>query len=184
MNADKREGAALQVEVLLAGEERGDLMRRLMELYLYDFSEYDGNDVDEAGIYGDLYLERYCQEAGRYPFWIRVEGHPAGLALVNRHVLLPGCHWSMAEFFVMRKYRRQGVGRKAAFTLLDRFACCWEVREMPANKQAVDFWHRVITEYTGGQLSETWWDSYKWRGPVQTFESRSGAAPGQVAAAG
>ena len=53
-----------------------------MELYLYDFSEFDGADVDAQARYGYPYLDRYWEEAGRSPFLIRVDGVLAGFVLV------------------------------------------------------------------------------------------------------
>jgi predicted acetyltransferase len=34
----------------------------------------------------------------------------------------------MSEFFVLRKYRRQGIGRTAAVELFERFPGPWRVR--------------------------------------------------------
>jgi predicted acetyltransferase len=75
----------------------------------------------------------------------------------------------MAEFFVLRKYRRQGVGELAAREIFGRFTGPWEIRQRDANIGAVTFWRRVIDRYTGGQFREVTSADDVWQGPVQLF---------------
>ena len=67
----------------------------------------------------------------------------------------PGMDFRMSEFFVLRKHRRQGVGRRAVFTLFDRFRGKWEIFELARNATAISFWRRVIGEYGAGRHDET-----------------------------
>jgi predicted acetyltransferase len=50
----------------------------------------------------------------------------------------------MAEFFVMRKYRRAGIGTQSARLVFARFPGSWEVRQVEANVTASEFWRSVI----------------------------------------
>ena len=59
----------------------------------------------------------------------------------------------VAEFFVLRKYRRIGVGRRAARLLFDQFPGQWEVRQLPANTAATAFWVNMISTLTGGRFT-------------------------------
>jgi predicted acetyltransferase len=77
----------------------------------------------------------------------------------------------MAEFFILRKYRRQGAGTRAARELFDRFPGRWEVAEIPENAPAIAFWRKVIAGYSRGNYEEVWLDNERWKGPVQTFTS-------------
>jgi predicted acetyltransferase len=77
----------------------------------------------------------------------------------------------VAEFFVMRKYRRQGVGTVVATRLFDSFRGRWEVRELKTNLAAIAFWRRVIGAYTNGNYEETLIDDERWHGPVQSFRN-------------
>ncbi|MBB6669546.1 GNAT family N-acetyltransferase [Cohnella nanjingensis] len=146
-------------------------LRQLLELYKYDFSAYDPEDVDENGCYGYPYLDLYWTEAGRHPFFIRVEGRLAGFALVREL----GANargqtiYSMAEFFVMRLYRQRGVGQHAAVALFERFRGAWKVGQIEANVPAQLFWRRTIGKYTNEnyeEIRESGWD-----GPIQSFSS-------------
>ena len=106
------------------------ILRNLMELYLHDF-EFDGEYANEHGPFaqqggGDLqlgepavthvrgygYIDHYWTDEGRHPFLIRVDGRIAGFVLVRRLSAGSGPpEHSIVEFFVMKKYRRRGVGR-------------------------------------------------------------------------
>ncbi len=145
-----------------------------MELYLYDFSEFDGADLDEEACYGYPYLDRYWSEPGRSPFLIRVDGILAGFVLVFEHTFLDTPGHMIAEFFILRKYRRLGVGRAAAFAAFDRFPGHWEISQISENVPAQFFWRKIIAEYTRGAFREIYLDDETWRGPVQTFENGSG----------
>jgi predicted acetyltransferase len=145
----------------------------LFELYAYDFSEILGFDVGDDGRFGYPYLDAYFSEPRRHAFLFRVDGKLAGFALVQRRSQLSGDErvHDMSEFFVMRHYRRHGVGDHAAVWLFDHFRGPWEVREKPENHGATVFWRRIIARYTGGAFEDLVLDEERWHGPVQRFDS-------------
>jgi predicted acetyltransferase len=161
----------MKVELQRVSLEHKHVLRNLIELYLHDFSEYDGADVDEQGLFGYEYLDRYWLESERHPFLIRVNGKPAGFVLVRKIQAEPVTH-SIAEFFVMRKYRRHGIGRQAASSIFDMFPGQWSVSQEAGNLPAQVFWRRVIAEYTHGTYSEEHLNTEEWHGPRQGFQSR------------
>jgi len=57
--------------------------------------------------------------------------------------------WDMAEFFVVRRYRRQGIGKQIAHERWTTFPGMWEVRVMQSNVSACLFWARVISRFAG-----------------------------------
>ena len=166
----------MDVEISPAAIDDKPLLQRMLELYLYDFTEFDGADLDQHGCFGYPYLDHYWTDLGRYPFVVRVQGRLAGFVLVFQHTYLPGNDWSVAEFFILRKYRRQGVGKQAAFYVFDQFRGKWEIQEMAANVPAQRFWRRIIGAYTAGRFEETTLDTAQWQGPVQYFDNRWEAA--------
>ena len=111
----------------------------LLELYLHDLSEFTAANVGSHGLYGYFYLDDYWTEPDRHPFLFRAEGHWAGLAFVRS-----GSPHDMAEFFVMRRFRRKGIGRAAARILFERFPGDWQIRQLAANGPATHFWRSVI----------------------------------------
>ncbi len=144
------------VDVRPAEEHERDAVRRLIELYAYDFSEFNGTEIGDDGRYGYRYFDAYWTEPERHPFLFRVNGHLAGFALVRA-----GDPHDMAEFFVMRKYRRSGVGIDAAHTVFARFPGAWQTRQQFANAGAPPFWRRAIPVPFDESNNE--------EGPVQRF---------------
>jgi len=166
----------LDVNASMQPATAGDRARleALMQLYAYDFSGILGMDVDNQGRFDPLPLDDYFRHPRSHAFFIRVGRRLAGFALVRQRSRLSGDEnvSDLEEFFVMRKYRRRGVGERAARWLFDRFRGRWEVREKAENRAAIAFWRRVIRRYTGKKLDEILLDDKRWRGPVQRFDSR------------
>jgi len=101
-----------------------------------------------AGWFGDPWA---------HPFVILQSGVRAGFALVARPVAQSQSRadFRMADFFVVRNARRRGVGANAAALLFSRFAGEWEVLEDEHNREALQFWRRVIGRLTAGRYSES-----------------------------
>ncbi len=55
--------------------------------------------------------------------------------------------WDMAEFFFVRRYRRRGVGTRAAHDISRQFPGRWEVRVMQRNRSAVSFWEGAVATF-------------------------------------
>jgi predicted acetyltransferase len=151
----------MDIQIVPVELDQKSILRQLLELYLYDFSEYDDAELDEHGRYGYEYLDHYWIEEGRHPFFIRVAadgggGKLAGFVLVNSHsfVLEDPEAKSIAEFFVMRKYRRRGIGQYVATQVFDRFPGKWEVDQHEGNRPSYLFWETVIDAYTGRQYNK------------------------------
>ncbi|RBP04466.1 GNAT family N-acetyltransferase [Rossellomorea aquimaris] len=123
-------------------------LRHLIELYLYDFSEFTHDDVNEFGLYDYKYVDHYWSEPDRFPFFIKVEDKLAGFALIRSIKDEDTDHYhSMAEFFIMKKYRQRDVGRKAAISLFEKFSGRWEVSVIKENKSAYSSWRKTIGKY-------------------------------------
>jgi predicted acetyltransferase len=148
--------AMTHVDVVEAQLDHKMVIRHLLELYQHDFSELDGSDVDDHGLYGYRYLDHYWTEDDRRPFLFLVDGRWAGFALVRL-----GDPNDVAEFFVLRKHRRHGIGKAAARDLFRRFPGAWQVRQVATNLAATTFWRDTIPVPFDEHLTEN--------GPVQRF---------------
>lgn len=142
----------------------------------YDFSELIPRDVNERGTFGDppSGLLRGCwTDPCRHTFLIRVRGKLAGFAIVDDRSQPPGAgnRWEMGEFFILRRYRRQGIGERAAHLLFARFPGRWVVYQFPQNLAAQAFWRKVIDRYTGGHFVSDRWNGYGGLGFTQCFYS-------------
>ena len=136
-----------------ATSAHADLLANLLELYLHDLSAaFPDVELGTNGRYGYSKLALYWSEPERrFPFLIRCGTRVAGFALVTRGS--PATDdpdvFDVAEFFVLRRYRRSGVGRRAAVLLWNRLPGTWIVRVFEGNPGAVPFWSRIIEDFTG-----------------------------------
>lgn len=142
-----------QMELVPVQAEQKEILRNLLEKYMYEFSQYELCDVNALGLYDYPYLDYYWTEKNRWAFFIKVDGKLAGFVMVNDFPEADEpTDYSLSEFFVLYKYRRSGVGRWAAKEAFNRFHGRWQLRRHPHNLPSVHFWDRVIEEYTGGNF--------------------------------
>jgi predicted acetyltransferase len=151
-----------------------DVLKNLFPLYIHDLSQFTDFDVEADGAFrAPPSFAAYWQSPERHPFLLRADGRVAGFALVRQTDADP-LSFDMGEFFVLRRYRRHGVGRIAASALFDRFRGRWEVRELVDNLPAQGFWRRIIADYTQGAFEDTreYFERYGREFIVQRFGSR------------
>jgi predicted acetyltransferase len=136
----------VDVRVIPASHDDRSTLRRLLQLYLHDFSEVLQRVPDRDGTFSYPHLDAYWIDEWRKPFLITADGHVAGFALVRTVSVVTGSTdvADMAEFFVVRGLRRYGVGRAAAQALFARFAGTWEIRVIEDYAAARAFWLSVI----------------------------------------
>jgi len=148
------EKGSCEVEIVPARFQQKQIMENLFQYYLHDFSQYVDLELDDRGRFEYPNLADYWQEENRYPFFMTVNGNVAGFVLVTCESTRDGQHlYDVSEFFVLRRYRRQGVGERAARKIWDRFPGAWQVRVMRRNQIAAAFWDAVVRGYAGGGVS-------------------------------
>ncbi len=139
-----------EMELQSVQVEEAPTLLNLLELYSHDFSEFCHVDVEKNRRFEYPTLPLYWSELDRHPFFIRSDGRLAGLVMVQRGSELSGnaTVWDLAEMFVLRGCRRQGLGTRAAHAVLSRFQGCWEIRVMQTNTPAHLFWERTVSNFT------------------------------------
>lgn len=158
----------MKIELVEVKYEDKEILRNLLELYQYDSSEFNDDEIQENGLFGYKYLDHYWTEDGRYAYFIKKDSKLAGLAMVRCFKEGSKPINSMAEFFIMRKYRRSGLGSHAAKKIFSLFPGIWNVGQEEDNLPAQKFWCKVIGEYTNNNFKEI--HKNYWQGPIQEFE--------------
>lgn len=159
-----------EIEITRASLEDRLPVFRMLELYQHDLSDIWDQDLDVHGEYG-YELDRFWDGKEAWPYVFRVAGGLAGFALVDKRVLIAGDDFWLDQFFVLKKYRRRGVGGRAAAAVFNQHTGRWQVGQMHANTAALTFWRHVIASYTGDEYTEEQVDLGWWQGHVQRFSS-------------
>jgi predicted acetyltransferase len=177
------------VDVTVASFQQKSVLENLFQLYVHDFSEHwagmpDG-ELGDDGRFEAYPLGSYWTEADRVALLLKVDGRPAGFALLNR-VSPTGrvVDRNMAEFFIVRKHRRGGVGTAAAGAILARYGGVWEIAVARRNLAALSFWRRIVgSQPLIGDLEEIDQRTALWNGPVFRFqvgEAASDESPSSI----
>jgi len=136
------------------GPESDVLLRNLFEHYVHDMAEWFEIDTQADGSYS--YDTSAVWNNGWDAYVAKVGDAIAGFAIVGSAL-----EWGngaeshdVREFFVIRRYRKRGLGRRMAAMLWDERPGGWLVRVLAANEAAVKFWRAAVSDYTSGLFEE------------------------------
>ncbi len=167
--------ASPHIEVVPATLAQAPILENLLELYAHDFSEFHHIEIGDDGRFGYPPLPLYWSEPDRHPFLVKMDGKLAGLVLVKRDLAISGpqAAWDMAEFFIIRGYRRRGIGSEVAHEVWRRFPGLWQIRVMQTNISAQHFWSAAISKFMGETVSPVHIENGGIGWSVFSFESRN-----------
>lgn len=133
-------------------KNKKEVLFRLLQYSLYEESLGDLNDMNENALFDYPWFEQYFTEKEREAYFIREcdTDRMLGFVMINTYVQQCSHGHSIAEFMVLPKFRRNRIGKKAAFRCFDRHQGNWEISPAYGSEQAYLFWKHVIDEYTDG----------------------------------
>ena len=143
----------MSTRVRIARDTEKDLIHRLDQFYLYEFSQFVPNyyKVAEDGLFHDGDYLDFWEDSNKYPYLIRHQSEIAGFALVED----AGTHFLLNQFFVMLKFQGTGVAKPAAIDIFDRHRGNWRVESVTSNPKSEGFWPKIISIYTSGQFKKS-----------------------------
>ncbi len=151
------------------------LLQNLFQLYTHDFSDFwidtPRGDLGPDGRFADYPLSPYWTRPNWQADLIRMNGEIAGFILINdeTHSGLPADR-NVAETFILRKYRRQGLAHKVVREVFDRHPGQWELAVARANLAALAFWQATVSSSAqASDLEELDLQSEAWNGPILRF---------------
>jgi len=166
-----------EITVTAAGAGERPVIANLMQLYTHDFSDFwfdrPEGELEPDGRFADYPLDPWWSDPDCVPLLVRVGGRLAGFALLNAtsHSGRP-VDRNMAEFFIVRKHRRGGVGAAVARTIFGLYPGVWEAAVARRNVGALSFWRRAIGGYARAEaIEETDHDGPDWNGPILRFRA-------------
>ena len=127
--------------------EKRDTLFRLLQYSLFEESMTDLNEMNDDALFDYPWFDAYFAETQREAYFIRAQDSKKllGFAMVREHE--DGRH-SIAEFMVIPKYRRSGIGSQAAKACFARHAGLWEVKPAYGSESARQFWQKTIAQVT------------------------------------
>jgi predicted acetyltransferase/catechol 2,3-dioxygenase-like lactoylglutathione lyase family enzyme/RimJ/RimL family protein N-acetyltransferase len=142
-----------QVTLIEAKRQDYPLIKNMSCYYAYDLARACNHIAEkwtlvENGFYDCCDVKRYFDDTTRKVYLIKVYDEIAGFILLNKACFSTASNWNLAEFFILSKFQRTGIGQIASHILFDKHHGLWEVAVIPENRQALCFWQQSITQYT------------------------------------
>jgi predicted acetyltransferase len=139
-----------EIKLIHAKEEHFSVLSNLSKYYTYDVSEFAselyGYEIGPDGNYAEC-VKEYWEDPTINSILLQVDDEWAGFALVKTHTNTDKTHHEIAEFFVVRKFRRNGIATLFAHRVFDTYPGNWEVNVWPGNPVAVAFWGKAISKH-------------------------------------
>lgn len=155
----------MKTTIELTNKDTKFIVNNLYPLYLHDLSEIWGWKPNIYGVFEDNETKTLIEQNKVFDIWwehlnilfpylIRVDGTPAGFALVATPPYAPpGCDFYLNEFFILRTYRGTGMAKAAAIQVFNTHVGRWELQTNPtdSNILAQTFWNKTMNHYTLGK---------------------------------
>jgi len=143
---------------LKIGAESEDVLRSLFQHYLREMAEWFDVESNPDGSYA--YDIAAIWEKGYQAYLAKVGDSVAGFALVGSadewlgESSIPREAHDVHEFFILREFRRSGIGQHLATHIWNEYRGEWLVRVLEANEPASAFWRTAIAGYARGSQRE------------------------------
>lgn len=144
----------MDVDFIEVKIEHKNLLWNLLQKYLYELSDVYGDDIEDDGNYSYDYFENYFNlEENREALIFRYDDKIIGFCMINDHSFNENSiNYSMAEFSIVPKYRKNGLGKRAISKVLSQRKGKWQIKYSLDNPTAQKFWENVLSDY---QKTET-----------------------------
>ncbi|MBV4531160.1 GNAT family N-acetyltransferase [Pseudomonas sp. SWRI107] len=134
------------IELLKTHPEQADLIRNLYQFYAYESSDWEQEDVEVDGRFyiHEPHLQRYWHSPGWGAHLVLVDGFIAGFVLIEASEV-PGINaLELADLFILKRYRRQGIGSVVAGQFLADTRTAWLLRYHAQDSAAAGFCQALL----------------------------------------
>ena len=125
-----------KISLILKSEKR--YLELLLNLYLSELKEEPNYP----------FLNSYWTDKNRIPLKLTKGKDWLGFAFINDYAIIPTNTISIAEFYILPEYRKQGLGRYFANDILQKYNGKWEIRTQIYNKTANQFWDKLVSDFS------------------------------------
>ncbi len=156
---------SLEFSLIKVTDSDYSLIQNLIRFYIYDMSEFMGWVCPSTGLFGGVDDQPYYfghipeNNEALWPegwrcigFKIIINNEIAGFCLVRLFKHNGKQLNDIGEFFILRKFRKKGLGQAVSHSVFDMYPDHWQVRQLLENIPAQRFWEKTIHNYTYGQF--------------------------------
>jgi len=132
----------LPVRLQRIDDSNRPLLERLLQFYGHDLSEFEEQEPDGEGLFCDGGRIDAYSDADADVHVITIKGKPAGFVATKSVKDKPD--GSVLDLFVLRCYRRLGIGSLALETALQDRPGTWSAQFSAENRPALKFWRSFL----------------------------------------
>ncbi|WP_394203699.1 GNAT family N-acetyltransferase [Shewanella waksmanii] len=92
-------------------------------------------------------------------YLLYIDGVPAALTAIETK---SPAEYEICDFYVVPYFRQNQLGKQFITQLFKRLRGSWEIKQVAGADHAVNFWRRVVSEYTDGHYIEDQYQDKKW----------------------
>jgi len=156
---NKKDFEADLIQLIPASLSDYSAIQNMARFYVYDMSEYMGSEpgweIPEDGLYECIDFKKYWEsDSTASPFLIKYKDELAGFVILDKKGSDDKVDFNMAQFFILRKFKKKGLGKFVAQSFFEKFKGLWEVNVMLENHGAYEFWKKIIADYAQGDFTE------------------------------
>ncbi len=136
--------------------ESRHVLENLFPYYIYDMSEYMGWTPNESGLftYNSDSFDVYWEKSDHVPYFIYFGEELAGFVLVRKYPENDSVY-DIAQFFVLRKFKGKGVGKRSLELVVRLFPGKWQIRVLIENGGALNFWKSAVSNIVGDNYEQS-----------------------------
>jgi len=136
------------IKLIKAQDSHKAALKNMFQLYLHDLSEYTMNlDVNADGIFESNDVDTFYEQDALIPMMIEHNETIIGFVLLNMPPYAPlGYDYWINDFFILRKFRGQGLGKLVASELFSEYKGKFAMVQLKKNNVAINFWKKVLVE--------------------------------------
>ena len=158
----------MNIELQPVTKSEKEILRNLVHLYLHDYSEFDNLEVGPDGQFSYPWFEAYFEDPGRFAYLVRIDKYLSGFVMVRSNSGDQDWDFQIAEFFILRRYRRKGLGSSVAQQVLNSRRGLWEIAYDSDNESASYLWNSISKLYSQVQLQADFGEKGRNRFLIQT----------------
>ena len=138
----------MELQLHKAEAEEKEIVHNLMQLYTYELTFFEDETTSfrmlDNGFYSiDKYLSVFFERENSNAYILKCGDKLAGFVL--QRINEAGFN-EISEFFILKKYRKNGAGTFMANKMFEYHKGKWEIRTLFKNTKAQEFWRKVVNE--------------------------------------
>jgi len=145
----------MNIEITQINKDQKELFLNLYNFYLYDLSEYTGDDLRDEGMFDSTNTYLDLERSELFPYFIKKNDKIIGFVLVCSPPFVDeNIDYAIQELFVFRKYRGKNIAKQAVELVLGTLEGIIRVEQLKVNHSAIRFWNKFYKEHSIFKLSE------------------------------